>query len=157
MSIPDDQVRLAITTDAIDPATLIAWAAEPSHGAANCFVGLVRDNHQGRQVLAITYDAFDPLALKVFGEIAAEVRQRWGDSLRIAISHFKGRQPVGGVSIVIVVGSPHRGESFEACRYVIDEIKRRAPIWKQEHFVDGDSGWVEGNPLPCAGAGRAAG
>lgn len=142
-----DRNHLTIATAPIDVAAAFAWAADPAHGAANSFIGTVRDLNMGRDVVGVSYDVFDTLALNVFAELAAEARQRWGESLKIYISHFKGRLPVGGISVVIVVGSRHRDESFRACRFLIEEIKHRAPIWKQEHYTDGDSDWVQGHAL----------
>ncbi|MBK5913647.1 molybdenum cofactor biosynthesis protein MoaE [Rhodocyclus purpureus] len=127
----------------------IDFVADPAHGAADLFVGTVRDHNLGKPVRGVSYDVFDGLCLTVFRELAAEVRARWGERLKVYIEHFQGRLDIGGVSILVAVSSPHRDESFKACRYLIEEIKHRAPIWKQEHYVDGDSEWVQGHAL-CA-------
>lgn len=124
-----------------------AFVDAPENGALNSFVGRVRNHNLGRIVNAVSYDVFIPLAQNVFSELCQEARQRLGDDLRLYIEHFKGRLPVGGISVVIAVGSPHRDESFKACRYLIEQLKVRAPIWKQEHYVDGDSEWVKGHAL----------
>ena len=85
--------------------------------------------------------------LTTFETLAQEARQKWGEKLNVYIEHFKGRLDIGGISILIAVSSPHRDESFKACRFIIEEIKHRAPIWKQEHYLDGDSEWVQGHAL----------
>ncbi len=100
-----------------------------------------------RPVVAVSYDAFGPLALNTFHAIAAEIQARWGDDLNVWLEHFQGRLEVGGASVVIAIGSGHRDESFAACRYAIEQIKHRSPIWKQEHYVDGDDEWIPGHSL----------
>jgi len=132
---------------AIDAAEALAFVDAPANGAGALFVGVVRDLNQGRKVQAVSYDVFAPLAEQGFAEICAEAQQRWGADLRLFVAHAKGRLDVGGISIVLAAGSPHRGEAFAACRYLIEEIKTRSPIWKQEHYVDGDSDWVKGHAL----------
>lgn len=111
------------------------------------FVGRVRNHNLGRAVNAVSYDAFDALACNVFRELCAEAIAKFDKRLRCYIEHHKGRLEIGGISVVIAAGSPHRDESFKACRYMIEELKKRVPIWKQEHYVDGDSEWVQGHAL----------
>lgn len=136
-----------VVTEVINPAAAFAFLADEAHGAADMFVGTVRNHNQGKEVRGISYDVFDALALNVFRELAAEARKQWGEDLNVYIEHFKGRQGIGGVSVVVGVSSRHRDESFKACRFLIEEIKHRAPIWKQEHYLDGDSEWVQGHAL----------
>ena len=138
---------LNITTNTIEPQAAITFVAEATQGAADFFIGTVRDHNLGRSVRGVSYDVFEELGLNVFKELATEARQRWGEKLNIYIEHYKGRLDVGGISILIAVSSPHRDESFKACRYLLEEIKHRAPIWKQEHYLDGDSQWVQGHAL----------
>jgi molybdopterin synthase catalytic subunit len=111
-------------------------------GAVCAFVGVVRKTHQGRRVRGLEYEAFEPLALKVFALIAQEIEARWpaGD---VAIHHRIGALQVGEASVAIVAASAHRGEAFQICRYAIERVKQVAPIWKHEFFEDGDA-WVEG-------------
>jgi molybdopterin synthase catalytic subunit len=73
--------------------------------------------------------------------------RNFGSQLRCYIEHYKGKLELGGISVIIAVGSPHRDESFKACRYLIEELKVRVPVWKQEHYVDGDAGWLDGHQL----------
>ncbi len=135
------------STQVLDPSEALAFVDAPGNGAGALFVGVVRDFNQGRSVNGVSYDVFAPLAEQNFAEICNEAQAKWGEQLRLFVVHGKGRLGVGGLSIVIAAGSPHRGEAFSACRYVIEEIKSRSPVWKQEHYVDGDSEWVKGHAL----------
>jgi molybdopterin synthase catalytic subunit len=132
-------------TLSIQKAADFVDAAE--NGALNMFVGKVRNHNMGKAVNAVSYDVFAPLACNVFQEICAEATAQFGERLRLYIEHYKGKLEIGGISVIIAVGSPHRDESFQACRYLIEQLKIRAPIWKQEHYVDGVSEWVKGHTL----------
>lgn len=131
----------------LDPAEALDFVAAPENGAGALFLGAVRNLNMGRDVRAVSYDVFAPLAEESFREICAEAREKWGEGTNIYVAHAKGKLAVGDLSIVIAAGTPHRSESFAACRYVIEEIKKRSPIWKQEHYTDGDSEWVQGHAL----------
>jgi len=111
-------------------------------GALGTFAGIVRATHQGRQVRYLEYEAFEPLAVKVFEQIAAEAEAHWPGVL-IAMHHRVGRLEIGEASVVIVAAAAHRAEAFQACRYGIERIKQIAPVWKHEFFEDGDA-WVAG-------------
>jgi len=124
---------------------LIELCAAPGHGAQAVFVGVVRDNHEGRKVDGVTYDCFVPLAERTLAEIAEEARGKFG--AKIAAAHRIGRLAVGEASVAIAAGTPHRAEAFDACRYVIERIKERLPVWKQEHYVDGTANWLDGCAL----------
>jgi len=113
-----------------------------SDGAVVTFLGLVRNHNAGRQVRYLEYEAFEPLALKAFTRIAAELQERWPGA-RAALHHRVGRLEVGEASIAIAVASAHRAEAYAACRYVIERVKQIAPIWKREFFEGGDM-WIEG-------------
>lgn len=132
-------------TLSIQKAADFVDAAE--NGALNMFVGKVRNHNMGKAVNAVSYDVFAPLACNVFQEICTEAKAQFGERLRLYIEHYKGKLTIGGISVIIAVGSPHRDESFKACRYLIEQLKIRAPVWKQEHYVDGDSEWVKGHAL----------
>ncbi|MBI4347282.1 MAG: molybdenum cofactor biosynthesis protein MoaE [Elusimicrobia bacterium] len=138
-------VRTALRREKLEPAALEVFVAAPERGATAAFVGLVRDLHDGRRVVAVSYDAFEPLAVRVLGAIAAEASERFGAC--VAVEHRIGKLSVGDASVAIAAGTPHRAEAFDACRYVIEEIKRRLPVWKREHYVDGDSAWLSGCAL----------
>lgn len=156
--------RFEVTERALDEpmvASLRAAVAHPRLGALVVFLGVTRATpgtpapgeeaeaarHAGQPVLGIEYEAFDALAYRVMVKIADEIQQRHGVR-RMAIVHRVGEVPVGEASIVIVVGAEHRAAAFDACRYAIDELKARAPIWKSERFADG-SVWI-GQPARAA-------
>ena len=131
----------------LDIAEAFAFVSDPGFGGYNAFVGRIRDLNHGRAVTGVSYDMFDTLALGRFREIAADARAAFGPDARIWIEHAKGRLDVGGVAVVIVVGTRHRDEAFRACRQVIEAVKHTVPIWKQEHYADGSSEWSEGCSL----------
>ena len=139
--------HLGVSMRQLSPADAADFVADAAHGAADMFIGTVRNHNLGKSVKGVSYDVFDELTLQTFRELCMEARDRWGKSLNIFVEHFKGRLDIGGISILIAVSSPHRDESFKACRFIIEEIKHRAPIWKQEHYIDGDSEWVQGHAL----------
>lgn len=132
-----------ITRDPIDAAALLRDAVSRSDGAALLFWGVVRNEHDGRPVSSLEYEAYAPMAEAELREIATEARERWGTG-EIAVVHRIGRLEVGEASVAIVVAAPHRAEAYEASRYVIEELKRRVPVWKREGYVDGESAWVPG-------------
>lgn len=139
-------VTIEITRTPLDLTKAMATIADPAHGAVDLFVGTVRNHHEGRDVMGITYDVHETLALKTLREICEAAAQQWPQT-RYYAAHFHGELSVGGISVLIAVGSAHRGESFAACRYVIEEIKKRLPVWKQEHYAEGKSGWLPGHSL----------
>ena len=111
-------------------------------GAVVTFLGLVRNHNLGRSVRYLEYEAYEPLALKAFARIAAEIAERWPNA-RLALHHRTGRLEVGEASVAIAARSPHRGDAYAACRYAIERIKQIAPIWKHEFFEGGEV-WIEG-------------
>lgn len=142
------QVAVIHADDArLDPAAALDFVSDPGFGGIALFVGRVRDFNHGRAVLGISYDLFEALACRMFEQIGAEANERWGPRLKLHISHAKGRLGIGDLAVVVAAGTPHRDEAFQACRYAIEAVKHRAPIWKQEHYVDGDSAWSEGCSL----------
>jgi molybdopterin synthase catalytic subunit len=144
-----------IVTDApINLNGVMKWAPDSKHGAGNIFVGFVRDLNMGRSVVAVEYDCFKALAEKVFAQIADEAREKWGSDATVFIIHRHGLLKVGEPSIAIYVTTKHRDESYLASRYIIEEIKTRAPIWKKEFYVDGETEWVRGHAL-CGHGHRA--
>lgn len=111
-------------------------------GAVLVFIGLVRNRHAGRQVEYLTYEAYEPLAVRSFARIADEVAERMPDTV-VGIHHRVGRLEIGEASVVIAAASAHRAEAYSACRYAIERIKQIAPVWKHETF-EGGASWVEG-------------
>ncbi len=136
-----------VTQRPLNPAEALAFVTAAPNGAEVIFTGTVRNHNQGKKVLGVSYDVFDALALQTFRTICAEAQAKWGKDLSLYVVHGKGRLEIGGISVVIAVGSPHRDEAFRACRYLIDEIKHRSPVWKLEHYEDGDSEWAQGCTL----------
>ena len=133
--------------EALDPAQALAFVAHEEFGGQALFVGRVRRHNHGRDVVAVHYDLFEPLALATFDAIAREAFAEVAPELRIHVAHAHGRLEVGDIAVVVAAGSRHRDEAFRACRAVIEGVKHRAPIWKQEHYVDGRSEWSEGCSL----------
>jgi len=141
-------IRIVDATAApLDIAAAYDFVADPGFGGYTAFVGRIRDLNRGRRVEAVSYDLFDALALRRFDEIAAQAVADVGPPMRVWIEHAKGRVVVGGVAVVVAVGTPHRDEAFRACRQVIEAVKHTVPIWKQEHYADGSSEWSEGCSL----------
>jgi molybdopterin synthase catalytic subunit len=130
----------------IDLAAL--QATLPRDGALSLFVGVVREENAGRAVRHLEYEAYEEMALRVMEEIEAETRSRW-DVTAVRIVHRLGRLEIGEASVAVAVSSPHRAESFAACRHAIDTLKAKAPIWKKEFYADG-AVWLEGPGEPAA-------
>ncbi|HEX6369522.1 MAG TPA: molybdenum cofactor biosynthesis protein MoaE [Longimicrobium sp.] len=132
-----------VTPDAIDPARMLGGALSPADGAALLFWGVVREQNDGRAVSQLEYSAYAPMAEREMLRIADEARARFGTGA-IHVVHRVGRLEIGEASVAIAVASPHRGEAYEASRYVIEQLKQRVPVWKREGYVDGDTEWVPG-------------
>ena len=132
----------AVTSAPLDLPALIAAVARHGDGAVASFSGIVRNRSQGRQVLFLEYEAYEPLALKALQRIVEETEGAWAGT-RVALHHRIGRLDIGDASIVIAAASPHRADAFAACRYAIERVKQIVPIWKHEHFEGGDT-WIEG-------------
>ena len=122
--------------------TVYRAADAPGNGAVVVMSGTVRNKTLGREVLFLEYQAYQPMALRVFEQIAREIRDRWTETNSVVIHHRLGKLSIGDISVLVAVGMPHRSEAFAACQYAIDTLKHTAPIWKKEHFADGSSDWV---------------
>ena len=131
-----------MSTSPLDAAQVAAAVSGPESGAVVTFIGTVRNHNAGRRVLFLEYEAFVPLAVKSFEQIAGEAAGRW-PSVTLAIHHRVGRLDVGDASVIIAGASPHRADAFAASRYSIERIKQISPIWKHEHFEGGEV-WIEG-------------
>ena len=125
----------------IDTARLRAALAEPACGGFAAFEGWVRDHNEGQRVHHLEYEAFEELALREGERVVAEAVARFGVT-RALCEHRLGNLAIGEVAVWVGVSAPHRHEAFLAARYIIDEVKHRVPIWKKEHYANGDSGWV---------------
>ena len=132
---------------ALDVAAALDFVADPRFGGIASFIGRVRDHNVGRVVTGISYDLFVPLALNQFRANAERALAEVGAPLKLWIAHAKGDLAIGDLAVVVAAGTPHRDEAFRACRFAIEAVKHEAPIWKQEHYVDGDSAWSEGCSL----------
>ena len=141
------KIHVEITDKPLNISEAHAFVADGAHGAVNSFIGAVRKTNLGKDVVGVSYDVFEPLAVKILKDLCDKIHGKYDGKINISLSHFKGRLEVGGVSVVIAVSTPHRAESFSACRELIEELKHCAPIWKQEHYTDGDSEWVQGHAL----------
>ena len=140
-------MRVRITRDPLDAAAILAEVGAAEDGAVLLFQGIVRNHNGGRPVTGIRYESYESMAEKVLAEIAREAAERLGTD-RIVVAHRVGELGIGEASVVIAVSSPHRAEAFDAGRYIIEEIKKRLPVWKDELYADGDRGWVEGQVPP---------
>ncbi len=130
-----------ISATPLDPEQLKAPLSAAAAGACVCFEGWVRNHNEGESVKALEYEAHEVLAAKEGQTILEEAAARF--SLHSAAAeHRTGLLEIGDCAVWVGVTSSHRGEAFEACRYIIDELKARLPIWKKEHYVDGQSGWI---------------
>ena len=134
---------IEVTHDVLHPERITARVRADGNGAVVTFLGVTRDTNEGRKVLYLDYEAYQPMAEKKLAEIADEIRGRW-NAQDVAIAHRLGRLRIGEVSLVVAVASPHRKEAFEACQYSVDRIKQIVPIWKKEFFEGGEV-WIEGS------------
>ncbi|MEN9790816.1 MAG: hypothetical protein RLZZ63_474 [Gemmatimonadota bacterium] len=147
-------MRIALVDRPIDVAALVAEVAHPSTGATTLFVGTVREQHAGRAVTGIDYDAYAPMALRECETIVAEAVERFGTD-RIVVEHRLGTLAVTEASIAIAVAAPRRVAALDAQRYVIEAVKARVPIFKREHYADGTRAWVDnrgGSVVATSGA-----
>lgn len=134
--------RASILTSEIDPASLINEVSSPQHGAISLFVGTVREVNEGRSVSAIEYSAYKSMASAELERILDEAEAQFGVSA-LVVEHRIGLLGLGDVSIAIVAAHPHRAPALDCTRFVIEEIKKRVPIWKKEHYADGTREWVD--------------
>jgi molybdopterin synthase catalytic subunit len=130
-----------LTHAPIDVTRLIALIVAPDRGGVVTFLGLVRNHQDGRPVLRLEYSSYEPMAEAESARIVGEAEARW--PVRIALQHRLGGLIIGDIAVGVAAASAHRGQAFEACRYVIEEVKRRLPIWKKEFYADGTVTWVD--------------
>lgn len=130
-----------LTADPIRLETLISQVTAPERGGVVTFLGLVRNHHGGRSVIGLEYSAYEPMAELVCHQLIAETESMW--PVRAALRHRLGRLGIGEVAVAITVAGHHRDEAFTACRHLIEELKRRVPIWKRETYADGTEAWVD--------------
>ncbi|MGQ0649829.1 MAG: molybdenum cofactor biosynthesis protein MoaE [Gemmatimonadaceae bacterium] len=140
-------MRADLVEQPIDVAALVAEVASVESGATTVFVGTVRDVNDGRPVTGVDYSAYAAMASAELTRIVAEAVARFGTE-RVAVEHRLGALTLGDVSVGIAVSHPRRAQSMDAARYVIEEIKKRVPIWKREHYADGTREWVDPSRAP---------
>lgn len=139
--------RFSIESHELDLAALRAAMGDVRAGGFVCFEGWVRNTNEGREVVRLEYESFVSLAEKEGNRILDEA-MRVFPVFDIRCAHRIGALELGALAVWVGVSSQHRGAAFDACRYVIDEVKSRVPIWKKEHYVDGDSGWINCHTTP---------
>lgn len=135
-------MRTALVDGPIDVTALTREVASTSNGATVLFVGSVRDVHDGRPVTGMEYSAYKSMAEREMSDIVREASEQFGTS-DVVVEHRLGALELGEASVAIAVGHPHRDGAYAASRYVIEQLKRRVPIWKLEHYVDGTREWVD--------------
>lgn len=135
-------MRAAIVREGLDPAAVLAEVASTANGAAVLFVGTVRETNEGRTVSGIEYAAYEGMAMHELAAIVSEACARFATD-DVVVEHRIGSLGLGEASVVIAVAHPHRAQAYEASRFIIEEIKRRVPIWKREEYVDGTREWID--------------
>ena len=139
--------RFRVSHSPLDPDAFRRALADATCGAYVQFEGWVRDHNEGRAVLRLEYEVYEPLALTEGERVLEEAIARFGVRHAAAV-HRAGLMELSEAAVIVGVSAPHRGEAFDACRYIIDEIKVRLPIWKKEHYASGEAEWV--NCRRCA-------
>ncbi len=153
---PERRRRYAsITHDRIEAQQVLDKIKQPEDGAVAVFDGIVRNNTRGRPTLYLDYEAYEEMALKQMEALAVEALAQF-QVRDVAIVHRLGRLEIGETSVLIAVASAHRAAAFEACRWLIDTLKRTVPIWKKEYF-EGGAVWADGEPFPSDIAGSRSG
>jgi len=143
----DSPHHVSIVREPIDSANVLTRLKRGEDGAAVVFEGVVRNQTHGRQTLYLDYEAYEGMALQQLESLATQAIEKF--QIRdVAVVHRLGRLEVGEISVLIVVASAHRAPAFDACRWLIDTLKRTVPIWKKEYFEDG-SVWADGEPFPA--------
>jgi molybdopterin synthase catalytic subunit len=141
-------MRVAIVRTPLDPTSLLAEVASVGNGASILFVGTVRDVNDGRAVSGIEYAAYEGMAMRELESIVSEAAARF-DVSDIVVEHRIGQLGLGEASVVIATAHAHRAQAYDASRFVIEELKRRVPIWKREEYVDGTREWVDPTVRPA--------
>lgn len=135
-----DGLNYEITRDPIQIQTVIDKVIRREAGAITTFIGTVRELTNGKKTLFLIYEAYESMALKKLEQIGMEIEERWNGA-KVAISHRVGRLEITDVAVVIAVSTPHRADAYEANRFAIERIKEIVPIWKKEHWEDGEE-WI---------------
>lgn len=137
-------IDIQVLDTPLDVKACQEWVTSPGAGGINLFVGTVRNQTQGKQVLKLDFEAYVPMARSEMKKIAMEAQEKWA-AKKVLIHHRIGSLGIGEIAVIIAVATPHRKASFEACAYAIDTLKETVPIWKKEFFEDGEV-WVAAHP-----------
>ena len=129
-----------ISQEPINTQSVIDKVVQREAGAITTFIGTVRELTHGKKTLYLVYDAYEPMAVKKLEQIGQEIEEKWSGS-KVAITHRVGKLDITDIAVVIAVSTPHRADSYEANRYAIERIKQIVPIWKKEHWEDGEE-WM---------------
>jgi len=140
----NDQISVHITSQKLNLQTCMDFVQDDSCGGISTFIGTVRNHTKGKEVIRLDFSAYEPMAVKEMYKISEQAINKFGIS-KIAIHHAVGDLNIGDVPVIIAVSSAHRGAAFKACQYAIDTLKETVPIWKKEHFEDGEV-WVNAHP-----------
>jgi molybdopterin synthase catalytic subunit len=139
-----EELLVRLTDAPLDPAVVLAFVADPAAGATVLFLGTVRDHSSAGDVTALTYEAWEDVAIQRLERIGEEMLGRWA-TCKVALLHRSGHLGVGEVSVMVCCSAPHRAEAFEAARHGIERIKEEVPIWKKESLTTGEAHWVMGS------------
>jgi molybdopterin synthase catalytic subunit/adenylyltransferase/sulfurtransferase len=131
----------------ISPEEAKKFILSAKNGAESIFVGRVRNENSGKKVTAVTYDVHDQAVIKSFQSICNDAKSKFDKNANVFLEHAKGYVAVGEISILIAVSSGHRDEAFKICRYILEEIKHKSPIWKKEHYIEGNEKWLPGHSV----------
>jgi molybdopterin synthase catalytic subunit len=135
-------MSFTLSSERFDANELLQSLSDSAAGACVTFEGWVRNENEGRDVLRLEYESYEVMAMKEGNRIMEEACEKFG-LISATCVHRVGLLEIGDMAVWVGVSSGHRGEAFDACRYIIDEVKHRTPIWKKEFYTDGDSGWVK--------------
>ena len=135
---------IKLSKEKISIKNVIAQVENPEAGAIDVFIGTVRNQTKGKEVIRLEFEAYENMAIKELEIIAEQAEKKW-PIIKLAIVHAIGTLEIGDIPVVIAVSTPHRKAAFEACQFIIDELKKTVPIWKKEFFKDGDQ-WVSAHP-----------
>ena len=137
-------MMILLTNKNIDVKQVIQSVESPKAGAIDVFIGTVRNQTNNKEVIRLEFEAYENMAIKELEKISERAYQKW-PILKLAITHAIGTLEIGQIPVVIAVSTPHRKDAFEACQFIIDELKKSVPIWKKEIFEDGNI-WVSAHP-----------
>jgi molybdopterin synthase catalytic subunit len=141
------KISVTISTKMLDPKMAMEFGRAANCGAELLFLGTVRNVNEGRRVEAVNYDGHVSLSEKVLRDLCLEAASRWGEDLNFWLEHRLGRVAVGEVSLIVYVTAPHRDSAYQASRYVLEQIKQRLPVWKEELYCEGEKAWLSGQTL----------